>query len=69
MTRKVTIDIIDEKVMKLLRDLELLKLIHLHDSELTPDTDFNVIKYKGLMTVQTPEEIDLQLKELRDSWS
>jgi hypothetical protein len=66
----VTVDILDEKALNLLKDLELLKIIKLHSS--TEDnslTAINRIKgYKGLMTKQSPEEIDKQLNDLRNEW-
>jgi hypothetical protein len=61
---------LDDNALSLLKDLELLKIIKLH-----PQADdktilsINRIKsYKGLMTKQSPEEIDKQLKDLRNEW-
>jgi len=66
--RTVTIDIINEKAMNLLRDLELLKLIRLHkdNSDLTSKT--SLLDYKGAMTKQSFDSIDRQLNELRNEW-
>ena len=67
--RTITIDIINEKVLNLLRDLEQLKLIRLRkekpdEKQSTPDWS----KYKGAMSKQSKSEIDQQLNELRNEW-
>lgn len=63
----VTIDILNEKALNLLRDLELLKLIRLRKGK--EETNLNginfVAKYKGAMTRQSLDNIDQQLKDLR----
>ena len=67
--KTVTIDIINDKAIHLLRDLELLKLIRLRRDESvqeTTSTDWG--KYKGAMSKQPPSEIDQQLSELRSEW-
>ena len=66
----ITLDILDDNAMNLLKDLELLKVIRLHDisepEAITPPK--SVKKYKGLMTPQTVEEIEKQLSDLRNEW-
>jgi len=66
--RTITIDIINEKVLNLLRDLELLKLIRLHKdkSEVKPKT--NWLNYKGAMSKQSLDNVNQQLNELRNEW-
>lgn len=67
--RTITIDIINEKALNLLRELELLELIRLHkgkSGEKSKAVDWK--KYKGAMSKQSLEEIDYQLKELRNGW-
>ncbi|HVU55383.1 MAG TPA: hypothetical protein VHD83_10025 [Puia sp.] len=66
----VTIDILNEKALNLLRDLELLKLIRLRKGKEEPNVNgINLIaKYKGAMTRQPINEIDQQLKDLRNEW-
>lgn len=57
--------------MNLLKELELLKLVRVHRQNVVnqePEIDL-VSKYKGAMTAQHQDEIDSQLKELRDEWS
>jgi hypothetical protein len=66
----VTIDILNEKALNLLRDLELLKLIRLRKEKDGPNINgINLVaKYKGAMTRQPLNEIDQQLKDLRNEW-
>lgn len=65
--RTITIDIINEKAIHLLQDLELLKLIRLRKEKAgqkNPDWG----KYKGAMSKQPISEIDQQLNDLRNEW-
>ncbi len=65
--KTVTLDLIDENAMNLLKDLETLNVIRLHDtdeSSVPPINSFT--KYKGLMSKQSIEEIDKQLNDLRN---
>lgn len=66
----ITLDILDEKAINLLKDLESLKIIRLHETNeadiITPAK--SVKKYKGLMTSQSIEEIEKQLNDLRNEW-
>jgi hypothetical protein len=65
----ITIDIINEKALNLLRDLELLQLIRMRDEKSENKLHSNSVnKYKGAMHKQTLTEIDNQLNELRNSW-
>ncbi|MBW4888168.1 hypothetical protein KXQ82_00510 [Mucilaginibacter sp. HMF5004] len=64
----VTVDIINDEAIKLLENLESMHLIKLHkeDDQLLKKTPIAMLK--GKMTKQPLEEIDRQLKELRDAW-
>ena len=66
----ITIDIINSKAIRLLKELELLQLIHVRKEEKQmPATVINwVTKYKGAMTKQPLTDIDNQLNELRNAW-
>lgn len=66
--RTITIDIIDEKVINLLQDLELLKLIRLRREKNSQKDVTNWAKYKGAMSTQPIHEVDQQLNELRSEW-
>lgn len=63
----VTIDIIDDKAMKLLRDLELMKLIRVRREKASNSVNW-AKQYKGTMTKQPLTEIDDQLDKLRGGW-
>ena len=67
MIRTVTIDIINDKAMNLLMDLERLQLIRLR-REFTESFSGNVQKFKGAMSKQSISEIDNQLNDLRNEW-
>lgn len=63
----IKIDIINDKALNLLKELELLKLIRLH-KENDEDKADNAAKYKGAMTKQPLEEVNIQLQNLRSGW-
>jgi hypothetical protein len=64
--RTLTIEIINEKALNLLKDMELLKLIRLRDEKTAPLTNWS--RYKGAMKKQPLVEVDKQLNELRNAW-
>lgn len=68
MIRTITIDIINDKVLKLLQDLELLQLIRLHREKNQSGPINWAQRYKGAMTKQPITDIDNQLNELRNAW-
>lgn len=67
--RTITIDIINEKVLSLLRELELLKLIRLRgDMPVEKSENIDWTKFKGAMFKQPLAEVEEQLKDLRSEW-
>ncbi len=66
--RTVTIDILNEKTMNLLRDLELLQLIRLRKDTIDQNQNVDWSKYQGAMTKQPLDEVNDQLAKLRDEW-
>jgi hypothetical protein len=64
----ITIDVINNKAIRLLQDLELLQLIRMHKEKLQSTTTNWATKYKGAMTKQPITDIDNQLNELRNGW-
>lgn len=65
----LTIDIINDKAVKLIHDMELLKLIRVRKEKTQQKEVINwVAKYKGAMQKQPLNEIDNQLNDLRSSW-
>jgi len=67
MKRTITIDIINEKVLKLLQELEQLQLIRMR-KEKSQSSDDCSSKYKGSMTKQPLASVDEQLNDLRNGW-
>ncbi|GIL21725.1 MAG: hypothetical protein BroJett042_02380 [Bacteroidota bacterium] len=68
MIKTITVDIINEKALKLLQDLELLQLIRMRKDKDQPATVNWAERYKGAMTKQPISDIDNQLNELRGAW-
>ncbi|HMI01416.1 MAG TPA: hypothetical protein VK541_02990 [Pedobacter sp.] len=66
----LTIDVLNDKALNLLKDLELLKIIRVRkDKKVVNSSSENLItKYKGAMTTQPLREIDKQLDDLRKEW-
>jgi hypothetical protein len=65
----VVIDIINNKAINLLKDLELLQLIRLRRNNNDQEIKSNYLQhYKGAMSKQPIELIDQQLNELRNEW-
>ena len=63
------IDIINNKALKLILDMELLKLIRIRKDSAKNDSVVNwAAKYKGAMRKQPLIEVNDQLNELRSSW-
>jgi len=66
--KTITLDIIDDKALNLLKDLELLNVIKLHDADNSEARLKNFSRHKGSMTKQPIEAIDQQLNDLRKEW-
>jgi len=66
----ITLDILDDNALNLLRDLEALKIIRIQNNKEKPKAlKTNLAaKFSGAMSKQSLVEIDKQLKELRDDW-
>lgn len=69
MVRTLTVDIINDKAIQLLYDLEVLQLIRIYNQKKPTSNiaDF-VKKYKGSMTKQAIQDIDQQFNEMRHEW-
>lgn len=67
--KTVTVDILNEKAIKLLHDLELLQLIRVRNENQSYESEINwTNKYKGAMLKQSITELDNQLNDLRKAW-
>ncbi|MBX2916373.1 MAG: hypothetical protein KF856_13980 [Cyclobacteriaceae bacterium] len=65
--KTLTIDILDDKALSLLQELELKNLIKMRSGHTKTEVNW-LKKYKGGMTRQSISEIDTQLKTLRAEW-
>ncbi len=67
--QSLIIDVINSKAIKLLQDLEALHLIRVRKDGASEGKNVDwEAKYKGAMSGQSKEDIDKQLKELREGW-
>jgi len=67
--RTVTVDIVNEKAMRLLRELESLDLIKLRGEHPSISGHEDAWKnLKGAMAKQDLDVVEKQLKELREGW-
>ena len=66
--KTIEIDILNEKALKLLQELEHLKLIRVRRQKNLKDNSVGISKYKGAMQKQPLNDVDNQLNELRGSW-
>jgi len=66
--KTIEIDILNEKALKLLQELEHLQLIRVRRKKTLKDESATMAKYKGAMQKQPLNEVDNQLNELRSSW-
>ena len=64
----VTIDIINQKALRLLEDLELLQLIRVRREKKNNADKTDWKRYKGAMHKQPIEQVDQQLHQLRQDW-
>jgi len=67
MIQTITIDIINEKAIRLLQDLELLQLIRVRKEKSSSEPNW-AERYKGAMSKQPKSDIDNQLNLLRNEW-
>lgn len=68
MPKTITIDIINDKAMKLLEDLEQLQLIRLRKEQPQSASANWAKRYKGAMSRQLLAKVDNQLNALRSGW-
>lgn len=61
----VTVDLVEDKALLLLEDLENMQLIRLRTPK---QTSKSLAYYKGILRAQPLSNVESQLKELRQSW-
>jgi len=65
----ITIDIINEKVLQLLKELEQMRFIRLRKEKTAQENSIDwAAKYKGAMSKQSLTDVDKQLNDLRGEW-
>ena len=68
--KSITIDLLDRKAYKLLKDLERLNLIRLKEvsnQNLSPNK--NIQRLKGSMKKQPKAKLDEELRRIRNEWN
>ncbi len=66
---RYTIEILNSKAVRLLQDLELLRLIRMRKEKTERPNQIDwIAKYKGAMSKQPLTDVDNQLNELRNEW-
>lgn len=66
--RTITIDIINEKALNLLKDMELLELIRLRKEEKTPPVRIDKFRGKLNLSQEQYENFQKYLKDSRNEW-
>ena len=64
----VTVEIKSSKAMKLLKDLENLNIIKIHQSEEKPQTKDKASKYRGSISVESADHLLKHVQEMRGEW-
>jgi sugar-specific transcriptional regulator TrmB len=64
----ITIEILDEKALAILKDLELQHMIRLQQIDPTVFKAAQIKSFKGAMKKQLISDVDNQLNELRNEW-
>jgi len=68
--KTVTLDILNEKALNLLKDLELLNLIKFRKEkkEVRPSKVKLSDKYRGILSKEQGQDLKLHIKETRNEW-
>lgn len=66
----VTLDILNERALNILKDLELLNLIRFRNKkkEDTPIKTKLSDKYRGVLSKEQGESLNLHVKQMRNEW-
>lgn len=64
----VTVEIKSSKAMKLLKDLENLDIIKIHQSEQKSSTKDKASKYRGSISKESADELLKHVDEMRNEW-
>lgn len=69
--KTITLDVLNEKALILLRDLEVLNLIKFRDEvqETKPAKVKLSDKYKGIISKEQGQELNEHIKQMRSEWN
>lgn len=67
--KTVTLDILNEKALNLLKDLELLNLIKFRkEKKVAPSKIKLSDKYRGIISKEQGQDLKLHIKQTRSEW-
>lgn len=68
--RTVTLDILNDKALNLLKDLEVLNLIKFREEkkEVAPAKIKLSDKYRGIISKEQGQDLNLHIKQMRSEW-
>lgn len=67
--KTVTLDILNEKALNLLKDLELLNLIKFRkEKKVAPSKIKLSDKYRGIISKEQGQDLKLHIKQTRNEW-
>lgn len=68
--RTVTLDILNDKALNLLKDLEVLNLIKFREEkkEVAPAKIKLSDKYRGIISKEQGQDLKLHIKQMRSEW-
>ena len=67
--KTIVIDLINEKAIDMLKGMEALELIKVHQGEDKHYDPTKILSLAGKMTKQPMADIEQQLKSMRDEWN
>ena len=68
--KTVTLDVLNDKALNLLKDLEMLNWIKVRkeEKEVAPAKAKLSDKYKGIISKEKGRDLDLHIKQMRSEW-
>lgn len=64
----ITVELKNKKALKLLQDLEALKIIKLHPVEIEKRQADKASKYRGFLSIKTADAMMKDIEESRNEW-
>ncbi len=64
----ITIELVNEKAIQLIKELESLKLIRVTEELVDEENKRNWQRYKGAMSKEDIKSVEKQLSKLRSAW-